>query len=101
LKKIKAFRMKNFSIAYHNDSIKVEAGDSYRLVFPDGRWLIMDFKEDYSKTVASSDADIRQHTPTQWVITSTSGGPDWINRAQLQVMGELINRKVREPENQE
>jgi hypothetical protein len=92
--------MKHFSIGYHNDNIKVETGDDYRLIFPDGRWLVMDLKEDFSKTIASSDPDIRQHTPTHWVITSTSGGPEWINREQLQVMGELISRKVQEPENQ-
>jgi hypothetical protein len=98
---INFLRMKNFSVVYHNNSIKVETVDGYRLVFPDDRWLIMDLKEDFSKTVASSDADTRQQTPTQWVITSTSGGPDWINREQLQVIGELISRKVQEPEKQD
>lgn len=93
--------MKHFSIVYHNDTIKVETGNSYKLIFPDDRWLIMDCKEDYSKTIASSDADTRQQIPSEWVITSTSGGPDWLNREQLQVLGELVNRKVQEPQNQD
>ena len=87
---------KNFSIEYHNDSIKVESNGGYRLTWPDKRWLLIKCLEDYSKTQASTDEATRQITPCQWTIESTSGGPDWINREQLQVVGELINRKEQE-----
>jgi hypothetical protein len=89
-------RAKNFTVEYHNNSIKVEIGDNHRLTWPDGRWLLMNCQEDYSKTQASTDADTRQIAPYQWVVDSTSGGPDWINREQLQVVGELISRKEQE-----
>ncbi|GAC1597042.1 MAG: hypothetical protein NVS3B8_09940 [Chitinophagaceae bacterium] len=92
--------MKNFSIYYHNESIKVETGNYYRLIFPGGRWLMINCQEDYSKTVASSDEDTRQSIPSEWVVVSTSGGPDWVNREQLQVLGELLIRKIQEHENQ-
>ena len=87
---------KKFTLEYHNESIRIETGNNYRLTWPDGRWLTMECKDDYSKTQASSDEDVRQITSCQWTITETSGGPDWINREQLQVVGELILRK--EPE---
>lgn len=85
--------MKNFSVAYHNDTIRVEGDEQYRLTFPDDRWLDVKLQADYSRVVASSDSDTRQTAPEEWVILSTSGGPDWINREQIQVIGELISRK--------
>jgi hypothetical protein len=87
---------KNFTLEYHHDSIKVATGDNYQLTWPDGRWLKIHCQEDYSKTEASSDAGTRQMVSSQWVIDATSGGPDWVNREQLQVIGELINRKEQE-----
>jgi hypothetical protein len=87
---------KKFTLEYHNESIRIETGSHYRLTWPDGRWLTMECKDDYSKTQASSDASTRQIIPNQWTIIEISGGPDWINREQLQVVGELIVRK--EPE---
>jgi hypothetical protein len=91
-------RTKNLTLEYHNNAITVESGENYRLTWPDGRWLIMNCQEDYSKTQASTDADTRHIIPCQWTVESTSGGPDWINREQLQVVGELIGRKEKEQE---
>jgi hypothetical protein len=87
---------KKIPVEYHNERIIAETGENYRLTWPDGRWLIMEYKEDHSKTMASSDADSRHITPSLWMVDSTSGGPAWINREQLQVLGELIKRKEQE-----
>ena len=64
----------------------------YKLTFPDGRWITMEQKEDFSQTVASSDEDSRQNIPTHWIVLRTSGKPDWVNREQVQVLGELVIR---------
>ncbi len=90
--------MKKFSISYHNESIAVEQDEHFRLIFPGNRWLTIKNQEDFSKTIASSDEATRQNIPSEWVVVSTSGGPDWVNREQLQVLGELINRKAAEQE---
>ncbi|MEP6749130.1 MAG: hypothetical protein ABJB86_15460 [Bacteroidota bacterium] len=87
---------KKFTVEYHNESIRIEKGSHYRLTWHDGRWLTIECKDDYSKTQASSDEGVRQIIPSKWTVIETSGGPDWINREQLQVVGELILRK--EPE---
>ncbi|MEO6314383.1 MAG: hypothetical protein ABIU63_09735 [Chitinophagaceae bacterium] len=89
-------RSKKFTVVYHNEKIDVQAGEHYRLTWPDGRWLVMDCKDDYSKTPASSDAEARQVISCIWVIETSSGGPDWVNREQLQVIGELLKRREQE-----
>lgn len=84
--------MKHFTIEFHSQAIQVEQNGEIKLIFPDGRWLTMEKREDYSQTVASSDEDSRQSIPTHWAVLRTSGKPDWVNREQVQVLGELVTR---------
>jgi hypothetical protein len=76
--------MKTFEIEYHDEIIRVLAEDNYTLSYPDGRWLILEKKSD--------DAPV-------WLVKNKSKGPDWMNREQAQVIGELLHRKEMELEN--
>lgn len=85
-----------FEIVYRNQVIKVVPGKSYRLIFPDGRWLLIGRYPDDTHTTAVDNANISYSTAFVWVIEDKTGGPDWLNPEQVQVLGELIHRKETE-----
>ena len=93
--------MKEFSIDYHREHINIEfigieGLEKYRLSYDDGRWLVMDKRPDDTKTVATYNDNISYSTASVWAIESKSQGPDWINREQLQVIGEIISNKQKD-----
>lgn len=95
--------MKTFSIDYHREHITIEfigmeSLEKYKLMYEDGRWLIMDKRPDDTKTVATFNDNISYSTASVWAVESKSEGPDWINREQLQVIGEIISNKQKELE---
>ena len=95
--------METLSIEYHNELIMVapagiESIEKYKLSYNDGRWLIMHKRPDDTKTVATFNANISYSTATVWAVESKSEGPDWVNAEQLQVIGEIIERKSKEAE---
>lgn len=93
--------MRSFSLSFHNENIRIEAVDNvsnkqYQLRYADGRWLVMGKRPDDTKTVATYNENISYSTASVWAIESKSEEPDWINMEQLQVIGELIQRKEKE-----
>lgn len=93
--------MEKTTIEYHGEKIAVElpvedAQQQYRLVFPGNRWLVMSQHPDDTKTVATYNDNISYSTGTVWAIDAQSEGPDWINAEQLQVLGEIILRRLSE-----
>lgn len=90
--------MKAFDIEYHDERIKVSGDDNYRLTYPDGRWLVLEKQAGDTGTVSIFNDNTNYGTISMWVIQSKSEGPDWVNREQLQVIGELVVRKGKEAE---
>jgi hypothetical protein len=93
--------MNRFNIEYHHDQISIEpvnetSNEQYRLSYHDGRWLVMGKRPDDTKTVATFNDNISYSTATVWAIEQKSEGPDWINMEQLQVIGEMIQRRAQE-----
>src|SRR3954470_9743356 len=90
--------MKAFDIEYHNERITVSGEDNYKLTYPDGRWLVIEKQAGDTGTVSIFNDNTNYGTVSIWVIRSKSEGPDWVNREQLQVIGELVLRKEKEAE---
>ncbi len=90
--------MKAFDIEYHNEVIQVSAGNHYKLSYPDDRWLVIQKQTGDTGTVSLFNDNTNYATTSMWVVQSKSEGPDWINREQLQVIGELVVRKEKEAE---
>lgn len=91
--------MKTFEIEYHNEVIRVSAADGYKLSYPDGRWLILEKRSDDTGIVSIFNDNTSYGATSVWAVKSKSEGPDWVNREQLQVIGELVVRKEMELEN--
>jgi hypothetical protein len=91
--------MKTFEIEYHDEVIRVSVEDNYKLSYPDGRWLILKKRSDDTGVVSSFNDNTSYSTASVWAVESKSEGPDWVNREQLQVIGELVVRKELELEN--
>lgn len=68
----------------------------FHLTFPGDRWLIMSQHPDDMKTVATYNDNISYSTGTVWAIDEQSEGPDWINTEQLQVLGEIVLRRIQQ-----
>jgi len=91
--------MKTFEIEYHSESVRVSADENYKLSYPDGRWMIIEQRSDDTGVVSTFNDNTRYGANSVWVVESKSEGPDWVNREQLQVIGELVVRKEMELEN--
>ena len=91
--------MKTFEIEYHDEVIRVSAEDNYKLSYPDGRWLILGRRSDDTGVVSTFNDNTNYGTTSLWALESKSEGPDWVNREQLQVIGELVVRKEMDLEN--
>ena len=91
--------MKAFDIEYHNQQIQVSGEQNYKLTYPDGRWLVIEKQSGDTGTVSIFNDNAKYGTTSMWVVQSKSEGPDWVNREQLQVIGELVVRKAAENEN--
>jgi len=92
--------MKAFDIEYHDQRIQVNAENNYKLTYPDDRWLVIEKQSGDTGTVSIFNDNTNYGTTSMWVIQSKSEGPDWVNREQLQVIGELVVRKEKELENE-
>jgi hypothetical protein len=90
--------MKTFEIEYHNETVRVSAEDNYKLSYSDGRWLVLEKRSDDTGTVSIFNDSTSYGATSVWAIQSKSEGPDWVNREQLQVIGELLVRKEKEAE---
>lgn len=88
--------MKTFEIEYHGETITITPGDGYKLSYADGRWLTIKQQSDDTGVVSIFNDNIDYRTAAVWVIDKKSEGPDWMNREQLQVIGELVSRKEKE-----
>jgi len=91
--------MKTFEIEYHNETIRVTAEGNYKLSYPDGRWLILGKQMDDTGTVSIFNDNINYDVAPVWTIQDKSEGPDWVNKEQAQVIGELVLRKEMSVEN--
>ena len=91
--------MKTFEIEYHNETIRVAAEGNYKLSYPDGRWLILGKQLDDTGTVSIFNDNINYGAASVWTIQDKSEGPDWVNKEQAQVIGELVLRKEMSVEN--
>ena len=91
--------MKTFEIEYHNEIIRVAADGNYKLSYPDGRWLILEKQLDETGTVSIFNDNINYDVAPVWTIQDKSEGPDWVNKEQAQVIGELALRKEMSVEN--